>query len=91
MNRRTLTYPMAALAVAAVLACGWLRPAAADQDKSPAAKPAAAESAVQTAPNFRFRFRDQPWKDVLDRRPEGRYVVGDGLAAGRHVQLLRRP
>jgi len=29
MNRRTLTYPIAALAVAAVLVCGWLQTAAA--------------------------------------------------------------
>jgi len=39
MNRRTLTYPIAALAVAAVLVCGWLQTAAA-QKRFGAAVPA---------------------------------------------------
>ncbi len=53
MNRRTLAYPVATLAVVGVLTVGWLRVSVAAEEKSPHPKPAAAESAVDKAPKFR--------------------------------------
>ena len=77
MHRTTLTYRVATLAVVGVLTFGWLRLAAAAEQQSSKAKPAAvaqspaesnapAASALPKVPKLRFQFRYQAWKDVLE-------------------------
>jgi hypothetical protein len=68
MNRTTLAYRIATLAIAAALTCGWIATAMAAEpsgtEKTPG--PAAAEKTPQSPVKIQFQVRFQPWKEVLD-------------------------